>query len=672
MEELLADGIYENDNGDFDYSQTIDLSDLTLTHFSNSDFDPNEVPVIGFEIANGAAILNYTVDFEDDAEGGVGFGTANNDFEGTSIELLGKSWYILEVDDSTNGVKMDLLDSATSTLLFDGETVTLTAGENTYEVSISYIDSSEVRITVNGQQTDSLAEDETDQLADGSYIGIKEIGFQGVDGIGYVEFSIGSGKLELEHGQEVKLNGDDLSELTDFEVNAYFTNTTEDLSEIKFEWMVDTSDGLFLAPGSSLTLPGLTALELIMTGFDVPSEEETTVTYDGEESFKLQTTVYDGDVSFNFLYTNTTAFTALGQEAAADQLITSSTSELIFDEDTDDWMVASWTDNADEAQTFVLQVDSIDDSDPEENTTVISSVATGSSTSVTLDIGETEDLGEMTLTLNAASEVTGVVNLTLGGTGTVEWDVLYTADGMKIQLPVISADSAAGALNTSQSEATWNMQFWEEDKDDNIAGGGNFNLTLGLNTAGEVTVTTLVGITDLRTEDDSDIYVGYLVSDLATRTLFSTGGDQDDIDIFYHGSEASANVYLAESGATTGSVAGGGLSIMDSELDGSDHAGMNLIIVGGSCVNTAAAQVLGVSSGTCGPAWTSETGAGAGEYVIETFTSPWASSKVATLVAGYEQADTQRAATYFTTQDPTTDVGTKYIGTTGTSATMVA
>jgi len=41
------------------------------------------------------------------------------------------------------------------------------------------------------------------------------------------------------------------------------------------------------------------------------------------------------------------------------------------------------------------------------------------------------------------------------------------------------------------------------------------------------------------------------------------------------------------------------------------------------------------------------------------------------LVAGYEAEDTANAATFFTTQDVDTTLGTKYVGTTGTQATMI-
>ena len=75
----------------------------------------------------------------------------------------------------------------------------------------------------------------------------------------------------------------------------------------------------------------------------------------------------------------------------------------------------------------------------------------------------------------------------------------------------------------------------------------------------------------------------------------------------------------------------------------SSVSGKNLVVVGGSCINTAAAKILESNSPLCGSAFTDSTGVGAGQYIIKTVTSPWANDKVAMLVAGYEAADTVNA-----------------------------
>jgi len=82
----------------------------------------------------------------------------------------------------------------------------------------------------------------------------------------------------------------------------------------------------------------------------------------------------------------------------------------------------------------------------------------------------------------------------------------------------------------------------------------------------------------------------------------------------------------------------GSIIVKDTEV--SSVANKNLIVVGGSCINTVAAKLFGVPVNTCGEAFTVATGIGAGQYIIEQYTSPYNSEKVALLVAGYEAAET--------------------------------
>ena len=107
----------------------------------------------------------------------------------------------------------------------------------------------------------------------------------------------------------------------------------------------------------------------------------------------------------------------------------------------------------------------------------------------------------------------------------------------------------------------------------------------------------------------------------------------------------------------------------DSEV--SSVSAKNLVVIGGSCINTVAAKLLGSETALCGADFTTKTGAGSGQYVIQTFESPYATTKIATLVAGYEAQDTTNAAKYLTTQKTVdTTKGKKYVGTTATTAEL--
>ncbi len=80
------------------------------------------------------------------------------------------------------------------------------------------------------------------------------------------------------------------------------------------------------------------------------------------------------------------------------------------------------------------------------------------------------------------------------------------------------------------------------------------------------------------------------------------------------------------------------LIVRDTEIDSVKDR--NLIVVGGSCINSVAAQLLGVPMGTCGADFTDKLNVGAGQFILQEYASPYTTGKVAMLVAGYNAADT--------------------------------
>ncbi len=153
-----------------------------------------------------------------------------------------------------------------------------------------------------------------------------------------------------------------------------------------------------------------------------------------------------------------------------------------------------------------------------------------------------------------------------------------------------------------------------------------------------------------------------------------TDSDQATLEIKVPSSQVYAQLYVGEETAaitsdtttTTGATTLGDVLVKDSEV--SSVATKNLIIVGGSCINSAAASLVG--GALCGPSWTDTTGIGSGEFLIKGYSdSSLAAGKLALLVAGYDAADTVNAATYLRTQVVDTDK--EYKGTSATEATLV-
>jgi len=142
--------------------------------------------------------------------------------------------------------------------------------------------------------------------------------------------------------------------------------------------------------------------------------------------------------------------------------------------------------------------------------------------------------------------------------------------------------------------------------------------------------------------------------------------------IKYPPMQAYEQLYL---GSTSASVSNGGTAgnigdIIYKDTEVSSASTKNLIIVGGSCINAAAATLVG--GAYCGNDWTTATGVSSGQFLIKSYgsSSLTNSGKIALLVAGYEAADTLNAATYLMNQKPAVDAGNKWIGSSSQSASL--
>jgi len=161
-------------------------------------------------------------------------------------------------------------------------------------------------------------------------------------------------------------------------------------------------------------------------------------------------------------------------------------------------------------------------------------------------------------------------------------------------------------------------------------------------------------------------------------TLDDTDSDQRKATLSYPDEQVYAQIYFAATDAviTPGSTGSGSVTelgsvtVKDSEV--SSVSSKNLLVVGGSCINTVAAKVLGSDVALCGAAFTEKAGVGENQALLKVVTSPYSTTKVAMLVAGYEAADTTKAVKYLTTSKPSTDkdVSVK-LSTVGSTATVV-
>ena len=735
LPKILADGVYKNKkNTEYKYDQKVTLgSALQLEFFSDSDYK-NQEPSVGFNLSSAHDVLNYTLTFQTQP---VSTNTGGDlvDFETTNINILGKEYYILDFKNATTiTMKATLLDSAVKDTVKEGETKSVKVKDKNYDVSINFISSTKTKLTINGETTDSLVTGDTWKLNDGTYVGIRDVLKQDVSGsVGTVDFSLGTGKLEIENAKAVKLNDKSYNDVTGYIFDGTSTSGGEALDRIVLQWR--TNDKAFLAPDKELVMPGFGALKLSMGSFYMPKKEVTKINGDGSYVIQLQTTIKDGDVTIPLLYTNASgAFLGIGK-SPSNRLVTSNatiSANILFNYTGGDRIMVATYNTSTTGESYLIRLNSYTAEDSANKTTVEYWNNGAWASKGDKKGGDTVIFGGLTLTIGDVYISSGSkwAYINTSSTAAVSFKDLYTKEGLRITLPWIFNDSLNAAVapttggipvnftganptlyaNTVESGGTggsflgnyttvpvghgydsFDLNLTEEDRTGNLGAGGTFSFRLdqgGSSSTFYVDVASLTipqttaGATARATFSDrvtTDNIVGRVYSDLATevwrlgpssatRTAKITyGGQEAYADVFL--TDVTANVSSTASNDTTTTTSGikvlGSVAVSDGEV--AQVTGKNLIVVGGSCINKEAANLLGGS--LCGPDFEKKTGVGTGQFLIETFART--GGKVATLVAGYNAADTTAAAKYFTTQPVDTMVGKKYKGTSATQATLV-
>jgi len=275
-------------------------------------------------------------------------------------------------------------------------------------------------------------------------------------------------------------------------------------------------------------------------------------------------------------------------------------------------------------------------------------------------------------------------NFTVGSTTTV-LNLSETNQSLVIQIADSTAESfslnltGSGAYdmlgiylldNTGKAHITKPAILVFEEEDDNndrlgffveMEGKGESSDEVGVNDVEFAYQNkTLSDFKQLESDDDLykwiDLWGTYVTIDKSESSQYTA-------TISYPDEQVYAQIYVAEVSAsiTGGTTSGGGgqiLVVKDSEI--SSVSGRNLVVVGGSCINSVAAKVLDVSYPTCGADFTTATNVGVGQYLVKAVQSPYNAEKTAILVAGYDAADTKNAVSKLK-ENHVTDVGTSNV-----------
>lgn len=700
MPTLLADGTYESaDSKTYDYEQYIEISaykDVRYTHFKDNDYNSDKAS-LGIHLASDKALLNYTLDFTETALSDPD-GEKLTDFVDTEITILGTTYTIINPKNKSSGVEMDLMGGAVVDTIKEGESKSYTTGGKTYSVTASIFSDTEARLTVNDETLTTVDnEGDTGTLADGTQIGVIKISYSGKTGVtSDVKFALGATKIFLQSGQNPEINSEANNDLI-----AYFENSNSSgdygITKMKINWAPD--DETFITNTQSATMPAFGGIKVIVGEFTTEDEEVIKIKGSGNKIEIVDFPFKDGSKTIGILYGNDTGYRWIGEDDDDNGLVTDGCNDtnigqtgvscvaaeardglIHFNETRDDQYFVATYNTSTEAESYLLSAKISQDSN-DINYTTIKNEITGDTYKLKPNeiatIGDVEIYCKNVLYDNKIS----ALNFTTCA-GNCNFENIYSAGGLRIDLPLYNISGHSGGTtwgylgyNDTKDNVhrrKFPLVLWEEDKDGNLGKGKKIHLNLTWSSNDAEVGAMHVGYfaagattANKETEDDSDTYEGYCRSDLATRVLWYKPTDgQKWIELTYYGEEAYGNVWIASADISLDSEATNILPVYDSEVSGVQSK--NLIVVGGSCVNTVAASLVGGSY--CEEEWTSATGVGEGQYLIEVFESPYSSSKVAMLVAGYEKADTTRAADYLIATDVTTTVGTSMKKSTATDA----
>src|SRR3989344_973048 len=729
---LLSDGTYISGDGkSYGFTQKINLyPNLKFLSFTDNDYK-DKTPALGIKVNKNVRVHNYSITWKKQPLSKVDSAKRLADLEDSDLSILGKTYTILNAynaSENSGRAKLELMGGAFLGTVNAGEVTTATLQGSTYVVRASDITSStnaDVCIAIDGGAEkcyDNLNAGETRELANAVQLGIRDIDYHSKTGtIDNVDFSLGAQKLTLEANQTVELNDVDIDGVT-VTINQVPSGAKQQLGNIVFSWQA--KEEYFIADDNSASIPGLGRIKLASGGFFRPTNEIIKVNPDSSQSAILEIPIKDGVAKVPLLWsTNGTQWNAIGS-FIDEWLATTNSSTLAWNgtrsfgagtssDMADEYFVASWNSSTD-AESYLLTVTEI--KDDKVNTTVIKNLVSG-------DVQEAKSgadikFGNVELTTAVAIADDDSVNLTINAGGS--FDRIYSKEGIVFYLPKVVNHSSVvgtssmqrGAINITKygqngtvgtlrdnnvgtdmdkNDTVWILWGYEEDKDGNLGMGQLINFTLGF--SGEKSRVSNIrtnwssdGVTtndpDLETEQESNIYVDWVTSDLGTKITMDkpTGsGSQFSAELEYHGGETYGLIYIADENAdiskvgtttsTTTVAQIGEVLVKDSQV--SSVASKNLIIVGGTCINSAAATALKVSAGTCGSAFTDATGVGAGQFLIQSVGDAFASGKVALVVAGYNVDDTGNAAKFLRTKTVDTTAGSKYKGTTATDAAMV-
>jgi hypothetical protein len=290
--DMLKGGQIVTDSGSTEYNQYLRFN-TTAAYAPNGAvvFEQDERDRVGHYLfwRNGHQLFEWQLEFEEGLQSKTK-GSDLKDLEDEDIIVLGQPFVVVDSDLINSSGNPDLtikmMGGAVSAILGENDKETYVVDGKEYEVEVLVISETAaggegaVKFRVNGEISDELEDGETDVMADGTQLGIRDILATGKDiQKSVVQFYLGAYKLEFRDPntqdavavQGTRVNEEDIED-SKVEINGAFTSggfqnagtsgtntnlpldgSKFELSTIRYQLSADAILGdIFIPPGSGL------------------------------------------------------------------------------------------------------------------------------------------------------------------------------------------------------------------------------------------------------------------------------------------------------------------------------------------------------------------------------------------------------------------------------------
>ncbi len=700
--DMLKGGQIVTDQGSTEYNQYLRLP--TAGTGGRVVFAKDERDRVGHYLywPADSQLFEWSLEFEEGLKSKVK-GSTLSDLNDQDIMILGQPFVVVNTDISFTGdnpqrLKLDLMGGAISAILGENDKETYTVDGKEYEVEVLVISETSnsgagsVKFRINGEITDEMADGETDVLADGTQIGIRDIMATGKDiQKSVVQFYLGAYKISFEdrvindtNNQTggVSVNEESVTKSkVQIKGRTIVANKTAEINYLKYFLDADSVLGdVYVPPGSGVREQLNTPEGMLTPAWDIVYQGltdtgTTNVVFDprGNDEYNLQFTNQEGIFYDMPLLTNQansgcgTNFLKYGDNNDDLWFIEAANTGTEWVTKRDFFVLSNCNPGGSKNTCFThaLRYDAVDSTN---NKLTFTDLGTGTR-DVTFD--NTTRLAELVVggvvyqmwvdtlePFNISVDLTGDGDVAgdesyigIQGDGLLDLGFNNTNETARDGPPACAGEHPGGAgtdltFEVNVTLVTLAKEFDEASTAENItvtlinrtSNTVGMSATALLNSSG-----TMFGLFTLEENEDlRQALTGYGVF----FEEFNPPGNTEapSLTVEYPLSQRGAEVFVT-GGAVQTTVAETGFSekvnpipttvtVQDSDVD--DVTKYNALVVGGPCANTVAARLLGNPE----PCWKDFS---EGNALVKAFEHD--NGNVALLVAGFSAKDTRRATT---------------------------